>query len=206
MAIRSGGALLLLPCLAARGPVQVVSAATATAIATPSPLPPTCCSHESRRCCCCYCCWHLASRAGVFCADRRPQTADRSPCPPVLPFARLPPLHRPLPTPARLSTQRCRYPLCRKTSSSASVGIHYTVLAVAVAAAIRHTPSATTLGPVRGKRCRTGRPKIPTALGVNPLSATISSSHPTFLDLVDLEVTFPGRVVAIIASLYRRRR
>jgi len=135
----------------------------------------------------------------------RPQTADRGPqpssaCaalrPPPLPS---PPLHASPPSVAAIR-------FAERPQARPRWGLHYTVLAVAVAAAIRHTPSATTLGPVRGKRCRTGRPKIPTALGVNPLSATISSSHPTFLDLVDLEVTFPGRVVAIIASLYRRRR
>jgi len=180
----------------------VVSAATATAIATPSPLPPACCSHESRRCCCYCCCWHLASRAGVFCADRRPQTTAlvRLCCPsPASPPLPSPPLHASPPSVAAIR-------FAERPQARPRWGLHYTVLAVAVAAAIRHTPSATTLGPVRGKRCRTGRPKIPTALGVNPLSATISSSHPTFLDLVDLEVTFPGRVVAIIASLYRRRR
>jgi hypothetical protein len=79
-----------------QSPVQVVSAATATAIATPSPLPPACCPHESRRCCCYCCCWHLASRAGVFCADRRPQTADRRPQPLSSCAALRPP---PLPSP-----------------------------------------------------------------------------------------------------------
>jgi hypothetical protein len=190
----------------------VVSAATATAIATPSPLS-TCLlfarveallllAPSSLPA-------HLPEQSSsVQTADRRPQTAARSPYPPVLPFVRLPslpsPLHpcTPLHPVLPLSVLRKR-PRARPQWGSITLFLQ---LQSQFAAAIRHTPYATTLGPLRDKRCRTGRPKIHTALGVNPLSATISSSHPTFLDLVDLEVTFPGRVVAIIASLYRRRR
>lgn len=193
----------------------MVSAATATAIATPSPLS-TCLLFARVEALLLLLLLLLAPslpprpspRAVVFCADCRPQTADRSPYPPVLPFVRLPslpsPLHpcTPLHPVLPLSALRKR-PRARPQWGSITLFLQ---LQSQFAAAIRHTPYATTLGPLRDKRCRTGRPKIHTALGVNPLSATISSSHPTFLDLVDLEVTFPGRVVAIIASLYRRRR
>jgi hypothetical protein len=93
--------------------------------------------------------------------------------------------------------QRCRYPLCGLELEPGRSGD------LLRCSCISHTPYAT-LEPLRGKRCRTGRPKIRTARGFNPLSATnliISSS--TF-NFVDLRVNFAGRGCGhhCIASLF----
>jgi hypothetical protein len=153
----------------------------------PRPLPTTCCSLESSRG---YCPPQQSSPRPHPHPHPRPaqaRTLDRQPLASLLAFrpsSSKPPLGLSL---HASPPKRCRYPLCGRDLEPGLSGDPLRC------SCISHTPYAT-LGPVRGKRCRTGRPKIHTALGVNPLSATISSSHPTFFNFVDLRVNFAGRV------------